>query len=154
MSIQKTLTTKPSNKLFIMLALAGCIPFIATAIYLTTDMKSYFSIGDAKKYISVYGLVIISFMAGSNWGVHLNRSDKWRIALPLLSNAITIVVFFAFVALQYSDYLVAQILFFIFLLLVDIKLLQSGIISKIYFNTRFNATLIVIACLFVTRISV
>lgn len=154
MKSNSSFSVKFSNKLFIILAFAGCVPFILAAIYYVIGMEANISLNNIEKYLSLYGLVIVAFMAGSNWGIHLNSSGKWKILLPSMSNAITLVTLFAFISLSYSDYLVAQILFFIFLLLLDIKLFQSGLISKIYFDTRFSATLIVVASLFVIRIAI
>ena len=59
------------KKLSPYLTFAGTIPFIACAILITMHIDAVIAMGTTAEILSAYGLVIATFMAGSQWGSHL-----------------------------------------------------------------------------------
>ena len=72
------------KKIFPYLTYAGAIPFIFFAVCLVSDIQELPFLGSVKKILSVYGLVISSFLAGAHWGQHLHMNKGlWRLSLPI-----------------------------------------------------------------------
>lgn len=134
------------------LTYSGALPFILCAICFVFDMNTVPLLGNTSQVLSVYALVITSFIAGSHWGQHLNLSDKWSLYLPLFSNINAILLWIGFLVLPFKLLLVAFIISFLALLLVDKKLLQDDLISLAYFRARCLVTAIVILALIISGV--
>ena len=110
---------------------------------------------DRTEYIlAVYGLVIATFMAGAQWGNHLTLADDnpWALRLPILSNIITLILWFGFLGLSTVAFIWLLILGFVSLLIIDYGLNQANIITTSYFKVRKYVTLIVVIALIVSLV--
>ena len=141
------------NKLTQFLPYFGAIPFVTFALCLAFNVTNIPVLGDVKQALNIYGLVIASFMAGTLWGLHLHfpKSDtSWHYKLPIFSNIIAVLLWFAYIALTPRTILIALILGFLSLIIIDWRLMRDNLITKDYFNIRFIVTRIVILSLIVS----
>jgi len=98
----------------------------------------------------VYALVISVFMAGILWGIMLqvNRDNSVGQINFLISNILTLTVWFVY--LIYPDsiaFLLTTAVVFLWLLMLDAKLVQEQHISKRYYQARKWVSTIVILSL-------
>lgn len=139
------------NKIFIYLTYAGAIPFILCAFYLSFNIKELPFLGSVDKILSLYGLVISTFLAGSHWGQHLHlNKGLWDRFLPISSNIITVFLWFSFIVFSFKTLLLILVISFIILLFIDYQLLKSDLITNYYFRTRFFVSVIVIISLIIS----
>ena len=136
------------------LTIAGAIPFWFCAICLMLDIQTVPVLGDVQNILMVYGLVISSFLAGSHWGQHLHIDGRWKILLPLSSNVIAVLLWFAYVVLAFKAMLVGFGVSFVILLLIDKMLHQEKIIDSDYYRIRIIVTVLVVASLIVSGVFV
>ncbi len=141
------------KKLYPYLAYAGTLPFIACASYLLFNKVQFPILGSIEKVLSVYALVIASFLAGAHWGQHLHLDGKWSRILPISSNIIVVTLWLAFLMLPFKILLSLFIAAFFLLLLIDYYLFKKNVITLSYFKTRCYATAIVILTLIISRIA-
>ena len=140
------------KKLYLYLTYAGALPFIICAVCLAFDITSLPLLGATKQILSVYALIIATFIAGNHWGQHLYMKNKWQYYLPISSNVIVVPLWFAFLVLPFKPLLVIFILAFLFLLVIDQRLFQHNLITRSYFQMRCFATAIVVSALVISRI--
>lgn len=131
------------------LTVAGTLPFVIPAILLLMGMTTLPVLGGLTQLMSLYGLIIASFMAGSQWGLHINREDGWAIYLPLFSNVVALLVFFAFVITPTVIFAYLLLAAFVLMLLLDVELKVQGLINRNYLIWRVVATLLVVLSLIV-----
>lgn len=144
------------KKLSPYLTFAGSIPFIACAILLIVGVDSVLALGKTSNILATYGLVIATFMAGAQWGNHLALADDnpWVARLPILSNLITLVLWFGFLLLSTAAFIWLLVIGFISLLLIDYGLNQASIITTKYFSVRKYVTLIVVISLIISVVQI
>ena len=141
------------KKIFPYLTYAGAIPFIFCAVCLGADIQELPFLGSVKKILSVYGLVISSFLAGAHWGQHLYiNKHPWSRSLPILSNTIAVLLWFGFLVLTFKMLMAMFVAAFIVLLIIDRRLFQMDLITRHYFRTRFFVSAIVIMSLIISGI--
>ncbi len=140
------------KRLYPYLTYAGALPFVLCALCMVLDIHIIPLLGPTDQVISVYALVITSFMAGTHWGQHLNVEDQWRLYLPTFSNINAVLLWISFLILTVKLLLAVFIISFLVLLLIDKKLLQAALISVDYFLTRCVVTGIVILTLVISAI--
>lgn len=133
------------------LTFAGTIPFIAAAILLIMGVDAVRLFGKTEHILAVYGLVIATFMAGAQWGIHLSLTDdnRWAVRLPIVSNVVALILCLGFLTLSAVGFIGLLIFAFISLLMVDYGLYQAQIISPDYFTVRKYVTAIVVVALIV-----
>lgn len=133
------------------LTFAGAIPFIACVLLLVIGISDIPILGATADVLSAYGLVIASFMAGSQWGNHLSLADddKWAIRLPLVSNVIAIALWLGFLMLPVVGFIWLLVIGFASMWMIDYGLNRSRIITPDYFKVRTYVTAIVIVSLIV-----
>ena len=136
------------------LTFAGAIPFVACALLLAVNIDSLPYLGATTDVLSIYGLVIASFMAGAQWGNHLSLADdnRWAIILPLVSNFIAIGLWLGFLTLSAIGFIWLLILGFASMLIIDYGLNRACIITQDYFKVRTYVTAIVVASLIMTAV--
>lgn len=140
------------KKIFLYLTYAGTIPFIFCAIFLSADIQQLPLLGSVEKILSVYGLVISSFLAGAHWGQHLHIQGFWSRALPILSNIILILLWFGFLMGSFKMLMAMFVVTFFVLLVIDYRLFQINLITHHYFQARLLATVLVIISLALSEI--
>jgi hypothetical protein len=141
------------KKIFPYLTYAGAIPFVFCAACLGLDIQEFPFLGSVKKILSVYGLVIASFLSGSHWGqhLHINKSQSSRY-LPIFSNIIAVLIWLGFLVLSFKILIGMFITAFILLLIIDYRLFKMDVITRHYFQTRFIVSVIVIISLIISGI--
>ena len=137
-----------------LLTYAGTLPFIAAAISLASGYAYFPVIGDVTQVVLVYALVIAAFMAGSQWGQQFEQSEVWAKRLQRYTNLNAIGLWLAFVLLPFSWLLVALIVSLLGALWLDQQLFRVGIITKTYWQTRWQVTIVVVLSLVVVGVSV
>jgi hypothetical protein len=140
------------QKLYPYLTYAGSLPFVLCALCHLLDIRAIPLLGHVDHVLSVYALVITSFLSGSHWGQHLNLKDKWSLYLPAFSNINAVLLWISFLLLPFKLLLIPFLLSFLGFLLIDKKLLQDNLISPDYFRTRCYVTAIVISTLIVSGV--
>lgn len=136
------------------LIFAGAIPFVLCAILITIGIDVIPVLGKTEYVLSLYGLVIASFMAGAHWGNHLGLADdnSWAVKLPIFSNIIALALWLGFLTLSTVGFVWLLIVGFIAMLVIDYGLYQARIISDKYFTVRKYVTLIVVVSLTVVAV--
>lgn len=135
------------------LTYAGTLPFIICATCLAFGIKVIPLFGATEKILSVYSLVITTFLAGSHWGQHLHLDNKWEFYLPILSNIIAIILWLGFLTLPFKLLLINFMGILLVLLVIEQRFFKYGLIAGQYFRTRCFATAIVISTLIISRIN-
>lgn len=130
------------TKTYTALALAGTIPFIACALLPLLGYDSIRYLGSLDKVVASYGLAIICFLAGAHWGTYLSGRSADSLNLFITSNVIFLAVWFAYVGADMKWAIGTQVLAFLTLLFIDLRLKRSDVISNAYFRVRSVATLI------------
>jgi heme/copper-type cytochrome/quinol oxidase subunit 2 len=136
------------------LTFAGTIPFVLGAIFITVGIDVMPVLGKTEHVLSIYGLVIASFMAGAHWGNHLGLADdnRWAVKLPVFSNIIALALWLGFLSLSTISFIWLLVVGFIAMLVIDYGLHNSQIISNDYFTVRKYVTLIVIVSLIIAAV--
>ena len=141
---------------FINLMYLGALPFVAGAILSLLSIDTLPWLGSVLHIVSVYALVISVFMAGILWGVTLQLQENntnTQINF-LVSNILTLTVWFVY--LIYPDsiaFLLTTVVVFLWLLMLDVKLVRRQHISKRYYQARKWVSTIVILSLLVIAAS-
>jgi hypothetical protein len=131
----------------LVLTFLGSLPFIMLAMLSVFPLKLT-SMYDLDFIASIYSLVIICFIAGSHWGIFLKKSSA-RLNLFLLSNAITLIIFFGFLILTTLYFILLSVIIFIFLFLIDFYIFKKNMTSIEYLKIRFFVTTLVILSLLI-----
>ena len=94
-----------------------------------------------------YAAIIISFLAGIHWAVYLFFASACPRNLLLTSN-ITALLAWASLLLPHAAFaLILQLLCFVYLLMLDVRLHKAAILPTWFFQLRRNASVIVMAAL-------
>lgn len=144
-------TMKKSNPY---LTFAGAIPFVLSAVFITIGIDVIPVLGNTTDILSIYGLVIASFMAGAHWGNHLSLADDntWAVKLPIFSNIIALALWLGFLTLSSAGFIWLLVAGFISMLMIDYGLHQAHIINNDYFRVRKYVTLIVVVALIIAGV--
>ena len=135
------------------LTYAGSIPFLFGALLLTTGVGTQNLSINIQHLLSVYGLVISSFMAGTLWGQQVIRNNGWQRYLLFCSNAIALALWAAFVMLSFTSLMIAYVIAFLILLLIDYQLSQNGMSNENYFKLRLRVTFIVVLAIGISALA-
>mgnify|MGYP002066714968 CR=1 FL=1 len=106
--------------------------------------------GDEAAALVSYGAIILSFMAGTHWGLYLSASERSAANLFITSNVVTLAAWAAFLAGPAILTLAVLGAGFVFLLYIDYGLRAREVLTPDYLRTRLHATVIVVAALIVT----
>jgi hypothetical protein len=137
------------SKLYTALALAGTLPFIASALLPLLGHDSLPHLGPLDQVVASYGLAIVCFLAGAHWGVYLSGRSTGSLNLFIISNVIFLAVWFAYVGAGIKIAIGIQVAAFLALLFIDLRLKNSDVISAAYFQVRMMATMIAVVSLLV-----
>lgn len=136
-----------NQSLYTLLAIAGAAPFLACAVLPLTGTDSISPFGPLDRLAGIYGLAIISFLAGAHWATELYAQNRTTLNLFVLSNAILLIAGGALITAGIKVALLAQVAAFATLLWIDFRLLGSGTLTRDYFRIRGVVTTLVIASL-------
>ena len=123
--------------------LAGTIPFVAAAVAALAGIDSIWNVPSVTAAVVAYGLAIVSFVAGTHWGLYLQYRGSAPINLFVSSNAAVLVPWLTFVVASTESTLVALVLTFLFLAFVDWRLARANLVETAYLRLRLTATAIV-----------
>jgi len=137
------------TRIYTALALAGTTPFIAGALLPLLGHASLPGLGPLDQLVASYGLAIVCFLAGAHWGTYLSGRSAASLNLFVVSNAIFLAVWFAYVGAGVKTAIGIQIVAFLVLLFIDLRLRASDVISATYFRVRTVATLIAVISLLI-----
>jgi hypothetical protein len=140
-------------KTYSLLAFAGAIPFVACALLPFSGTDSIPLFGALDEIAGIYGLAIISFLAGTHWAFQLLRPRSTPFNLFLGSNVTFLVVWFSWFILPVPWALALQSAAFVFLLFVDQALSGVAITPRAYLRARSIATVAAILSLLVIAVS-
>lgn len=141
-----------NQKLYAALAFAGASPFVACAVLPWFGIASLPIIGPLDALANAYGLAIIAFLAGTHWSFQLQDASRTPFNLFVTSNVVFLVAFFAFVIAGLRWSLLTEVLAFLYLLYVDLRLHRAGLTMAAYFRVRSIATSL--ACLSLLLIAI
>jgi hypothetical protein len=136
------------------LTYAGAVPFVFCAVCLAINIQSLPILGSVSEVLSVYTLVIASFLAGSHWGQHLQLTGEWNRSLPIVSNVVAVVLWLSFLVFPLKALLIICGVAFVTLLLIDLKLFQMKLMTQNYFQTRCIVTVIVVSSIVISGVFV
>ena len=131
------------------MAYAGAVPLIACAVMPLFGYHTINTLGSLDYVARVYGLVIVSFMAGVHWGTYLYQRESAPVNLLITSNALTIAVWIIFLSAGPGLTLLALIAAFVGLLVIDYHLRRAELIPADYFQMRVIVTTIVVLALLI-----
>lgn len=141
-----------SKHLYPLLMAAGLAPFFITAIAPIFSLEVIPVIGDIYRAGALYGLIIVSFMAGIHWGICITSNSlvnsSQSATLMTASNAYTVLpwlcyLFFGPNSVFYASLIIAFSLIFV----ADRSLFKQGVINEHYYRTRKLVTIAVLVCL-------
>jgi hypothetical protein len=125
------------SRLYKVLALAGALPFLASAFMAIAGIDVPVSAG---LVASSYGLPIACLLCGVHWATYLYRQAEMPINLFLSSNVVVVAVWLSYLFGSLALALGMQVVAFLVLLLIDYRLFNVDLINHHYFVTRFEAT--------------
>lgn len=138
-----------TSRLHYYLTSLGTLPFLGCALLLCLSINKLPYLGEVITIIHVYGLVIVSFMAGIYWGQELVKPNKAGPSLLIPSNAIALSVWLAYLSASLPVFTLSLIIIFLLLLWIDFHLYTTNTISRLYFKVRVVATSLVVFSLIV-----
>ena len=121
------------------LTFLGLIPFL---FLLILSFYHFETTGYISKLFYAYSAIIISFIAGTHWGICLHAKDRNKRIL-VESNLITLIAWFSLFYLGLITELI-MIGCFLYLLQVEHRLKRNRIVDMVYFSQRLYATFAVI----------
>ena len=138
-----------NNRLLVnILTYSGTLPLIASVV------THYFpATGWDSTFIAItYAAIILSFLCGIHWAASLFFAEKCPRNLLITSNVVALLAWAALLSTHQSIAIVLQALCFLYLLALDLKLRDAGILPQWLYNLRRNATIIVVLCLAVIAV--
>jgi ATP/ADP translocase len=135
------------------LAFAGALPFVASALLLWAGHTSLPVLGSVSKIAASYGLLILAFMAGVQWGQRLVGIET-SLNLFLISNAVALAGWFSYLLLSPKLFFASLALLFAVVLLIDKRLAAEGHLSDDYIRTRTAVSALVVMSLAVIALKV
>ncbi len=102
---------------------------------------------DSNLIAKTYAAIIISFLCGIHWAAHLFFAEKCPRNLLLTSNAVALLAWSSLLIPNQQIATLLQVLCFVYLLILDLKLRAAGILPKWFYALRRNATAIVVSSL-------
>ncbi|AJI53796.1 DUF3429 domain-containing protein [Francisella philomiragia] len=143
---------KSYKNLDIYLAYFGLTPFVFFSLCLILGYSDFLIFGNIIKAISLYGVVIASFMAGTHWGRQINLEPSFtKTLIQVASNLNAIVIWIGYLNLDPIDFMLLLIAEFLVLLKIDYYFFKLELISSKYFKyIRLPITLCVVISLAVS----
>lgn len=135
------------------LAALGTAPFIIGAIGAATDTVFTPFPSSSVESVIHYGIVIMSFLTGILWGF-ASHSQKGQSSYAYITGAIPALYVFFAVAGSDADKLEALMFGFPALLVIDTSFQKSALTPLWWLTLRIPTTIVIIACLTVTRLSI
>jgi hypothetical protein len=142
------------HKLRWTLAIAGVIPFAIPTLWLLAGLGSLPLLGAPEATLASYGLVIASFLAGSQWGVHLSAPSRAGFWLALSSNLVAICLWLLHTLLSSQSLLIGLVGCFVWLVCVDFAGYKAQLLERTYLQLRATITAVVIVLLVLATVAI
>jgi hypothetical protein len=129
---------------------AGVLPFAALSAltFLDTSATTGIEQGDILQALIAYGMIILSFMGGVQWGLEMTRGDgKGSDALGFAASVVPALVAFGTSFVNPLAALVILAVGFVLLLTYDLRRIRAGIGPGWYAGLRFQLSTAVVLCL-------
>jgi hypothetical protein len=123
------------------LTFSGALPFLIALLFTFLDYKFLNVAG--QQWFLTYGLLILSFMAGTLWGQVINQASKIK-RIAVASNIITLLAWFAYLLGDIFTALIVIALGFIALYLLESQLMTLVKRPSYYLRLRLQVTAIVV----------
>jgi hypothetical protein len=130
-----------NSNLIKLLTYLGALPFFL-AIYIGLSKQSFLEVVGIQWFLT-YGLLILSFMAGTLWGQVVNEGIKIK-RIALLSNAITLSAWFALLLADPGIVLIIMALGFVAIYLLEAVMMSSIKRPDYYRVLRLRVTMLVV----------
>jgi hypothetical protein len=125
------------------LTYSGTLPLIACFFLQVFPVSGF----DGNLIAKAYGAIIISFLCGIHWATYLFFAEKCPRNLLLTSNLVSLLAWSSLLILNQQIVTLLQVLCFVYLLILDLKLRAAGILPGWFYTLRRNATVIVVSSL-------
>ena len=125
------------------LTYSGTLPLIASAICIYFPLNGF----DVALIARTYSAIIISFLCGIHWAVYLFFAEKCPRNLLITSNVVALLAWASLYVANQPIATLLQALCFLYLLTLDLRLRDAGILPQWFYSLRRNATIIVVLCL-------
>jgi len=129
------------------LTFAGALPFVIGALLLAFGADALPLLGPLDTMLSAYSLLILSFLAGINWGQHLATQAPIGRLLPLISNVMALIAWLMFLTLGFQAQMYGFACAFFVQLLIDWRVFAARLTTQDYMLTRLFVSLVVMASL-------
>lgn len=131
----------PQPSLIQFLTYLGAVPFYL-ALYLVITNQVLLGISGGH-WFKTYGLVILSFMAGTIWGQVVNASVRVK-RLALASNAVTLLAWFAYLLVSTQATLVIMATGFVALYILEALIMTHVTRPDYYLGLRLRVSVLVL----------
>ena len=131
----------PQPSLIQFLTYLGAVPFYL-ALYLVITNQVLLGISGGH-WFKTYGLVILSFMAGTIWGQLVNASVRVK-RLALASNAVTLLAWFAYLLVSTQATLVIMATGFVALYILEALIMTHVTRPDYYLGLRLRVSALVL----------
>lgn len=131
----------------------GAAPFVIGAVGAYTDtVLTVFPYSSVETVIR-YGIIILSFMTGILWGFASKAPDV-KASYAYITSVLPALYVFFFVVGTDADKLEALLFGFAVLLVIDLSFKKAALAPAWWMTLRTPVTIVVLAALFITRISI
>jgi hypothetical protein len=124
-----------------LLTYLGALPFFL-AVYVSFSSNPFLGV-DGFQWFATYGLLILSFMAGTLWGQMIDQSVKVK-RIAIASNAITLAAWFAFLLADPAIILTIITAGFVMLYVLEIFVMRHLKRPDYYLTLRLRVTALVV----------
>jgi hypothetical protein len=125
-----------------LLTYAGVLPFAGAGA-----LAFWGQLHLAERLALSYGAVIASFLAGIHWAVYMQHGERCPRNLFIASNITALLVFASLLLENIKVALLLQVLCFLYLLTLDLKLHLAGLWPEWFYRLRLVATALVVLAL-------
>jgi hypothetical protein len=134
---------KSAVQLTKILTYSGTLPLVVSALSMYFHVNGF----NTALIATIYSAIIISFLCGIHWAAYLFFADKCPCNLLITSNIIALAAWVSVSFMHSPTSTLLQAFCFLYLLTLDLKLRDTGIILEWFYALRRNATIIVVLCL-------
>jgi hypothetical protein len=122
------------------LTYAGTLPMLAGVLLAYLPIAAI----DGNQIARTYSAIIIAFLCGLHWANYFFFSDKCPGNLLIASNVAALLAWASLLMAHTEIAIIMQILCFAYLLLLDKRLQDAGVLPEWFYDLRRNATVIVV----------
>lgn len=130
-------------KLAKILTYSGTLPLIVCLVLIFSPIAGV----DSHRVAVTYSAIILSFLCGLHWATFLFFAEKCPHNLLVTSNVVALLAWCSLFVAYREITLIFQALCFLFLLMLDFQLRNTGVLPEWFYHLRRNATIIVVSSL-------